>query len=95
MGAGRVHCFSGGRLAVRVGAQSGDSVEQLAAMPECRDAKLLQVLSRQVRQDRFVNLVLAEGPLVSFEAKAPQPGSEVHNAPLRLAGVLRGAHQQG
>ena len=51
-------------------------------MPESRDAKLLQVFSRQVRQDRLVNLVFAEGPFVPFEAKAPQPNSEVHEGAL-------------
>jgi hypothetical protein len=39
-------------------------------MPECRYAKLLQVLCRQAQQDRFVNLVLAEDRLVLSEASA-------------------------
>ena len=42
------------------------------------NADFLQVLLRQTRQDPFVNLVLAEGPLVSFEAKAPQPIPDIH-----------------
>jgi hypothetical protein len=37
------------------------------------DADLLQVLRREARQGLFVNLVLAEFRLVSFEAEAPQP----------------------
>jgi hypothetical protein len=41
-------------------------------MPESGNTKLLQVLSRQARQDPFLNLVLAEGPLVPFEAKPPE-----------------------
>ena len=49
------------------------------AMPECRDAKLLQVFRRQVRQDRLVNLVLAERSLILSEAKAPQPDHDVHD----------------
>ena len=49
-------------------------------MPERRYAKLLQVLRRQARQDRVVNLVLAECGLIPFEAKAPQPTSEVHDS---------------
>jgi len=52
--------------------------QQLTAMPQRRDAKLLQVIRRQARQDRLVNLVLAECRLVSFETEAPQPASEVH-----------------
>ena len=48
-------------------------------MPECRYAKLLQVLRRQARQDRFVNLVLAEDRLVLSEAKVPQPNHNVHD----------------
>ena len=48
-------------------------------MPGCRDAKLLQVLRRQAREDGFINLVLAEDLLVPSEAKAPQPNHYVHD----------------
>ena len=48
-------------------------------MPECRDAKLVQVLRRQAPQDRFVNLVLAERSLILSKAKAPQPYHYVHD----------------
>ena len=48
------------------------------------DADFLQVLLCQAREDPFVNLVLAERSLVSFEAKAPQPTSEVHDGALGL-----------
>ena len=41
-------------------------------MPDGRDIKFLQVLSRQIREDRLINVVLAECPLVSFQAKAPR-----------------------
>jgi hypothetical protein len=44
-------------------------------MPKCRDAKLLQVLVRQGRQNRFVNLVFAERSLILSKAKAPQPNA--------------------
>jgi hypothetical protein len=67
------------RFWVRDSAQSSDSVEQLAAVPHNADAQVFQVLRRQVRQDRVVDLVLTEGRLVSFEAKAPQPTPEVHD----------------
>ena len=48
-------------------------------MTKRNDAKLLQVLRRQGRQNRLINVVLAECPLVSFEAKVPQPSAEVHD----------------
>ena len=44
-----------------------------------RDAKLLQVFSRQVRQNRVVDVVLAENSLVLSEAQAPQPDRDVHD----------------
>ena len=47
-------------------------------MPESGNTKLLQVFSRQARQDPLLNLVLAEGPLVPFEAKTAQPDHNVH-----------------
>jgi hypothetical protein len=57
--------------------------------PTILTAQILQVLSREVRQDRFVNLVLAEGPFVPFEGKAPQPNSAVHEgAPCASFGVF-------
>jgi hypothetical protein len=49
---------------------------------ECCHAKLLQVLFRQTRKNHLINLVLAEGPLIPFEAKAPQPTPEVHDIAL-------------
>ena len=47
-------------------------------MPDQSDTKILQVLRRQTRQDRVVNPILAEGRLILFEAKPPQPTSDVH-----------------
>jgi hypothetical protein len=38
----------------------------------------LQVLLRQLRQDLFVDRIVAECRLILFEAKAPQPNPEVH-----------------
>ena len=55
-------------------------------MSDKSDTKILQVLGRQARQDRVVDLILAEYRLILFEAKAPQPTSNVHDgAPVRLA----------
>jgi hypothetical protein len=48
-------------------------------VPDSRDAKLLQVLSRQARKNRFVNLILAERSLILSKAKAPQPDHDVHD----------------
>jgi hypothetical protein len=46
------------------------------------DAKLFQVLVRQARKNRLVYLVLAECRLILPEAKAPQPGHDVHDDAL-------------
>src|SRR4029077_13625777 len=51
-------------------------------MSDKSDAKILQVLSRQPRQDRVVDLILAEGRLILFETKLPQPTSDVHGGTL-------------
>src|SRR5262245_23080103 len=66
---------------MRVSVQGGDGVEQLTAVSDSVDTQLLQVLRRQTRQDRVIDRGLAECPLVLSKAKAPQPGSEVHNGP--------------
>ena len=49
------------------------------AVPERRYAKVLQVLRRQVGQDRLVYLVFAEYRLVLPKAQTPQPDHDVHN----------------
>jgi len=48
------------------------------------DAKFLQVLRRQVRENRLVYVILAECRFILPEAQAPQPDHNVHN----------GAHNQ-
>ena len=53
-------------------------------MPECGDAKLLEVLRRQVRQDPLANFVFTKRGLILRKAKAPQPDHNVHD----------GAHNQ-
>ena len=57
------------RLAACIGAQSSDSVEQLHTVSKRRDAKLLQVLVRQARENRLVYVILAEDRLVLAEAR--------------------------
>jgi hypothetical protein len=51
------------------------------AVPECRDAKLFEVLGGEAREDPLVDLVVAKCSLVFFEAQAPQPDHHVHEAP--------------
>src|SRR5262249_30243506 len=65
----------------RIGAQPGDGVEQLTAVPDNIYAKGLQILCPQAREDCVVDLVLAECRLILSEAKAPQPIAEVHAGP--------------
>ena len=48
-------------------------------MPKCRNAKLLQVLVRQARENRLVYVIIAEDPLILPEAKAPEPDHNVHD----------------
>ena len=48
------------------------------------DAKFLQVLRRQVRENRLVYLVLAEYRLILPEAQAPQPDHDVHDGVSNL-----------
>src|ERR1700758_83661 len=70
----------------RFGAQGSDGVEQLTAIPDKSDTKVLQVLSRQTRQDRVVDLILAECRLILIEAKAPcQPPTSMAAPLVRLA----------
>ena len=51
----------------------------LRRCPQMRDAKLLQVLRRQVRKNRLVYRILAEYRLILPEAQAPQPDHNVHD----------------
>ena len=52
---GRGRCVNGWRLAARIATQSSDGIEQLTPVPECGDAKLLQVLC--VRLGRTVSSI--------------------------------------
>ena len=54
-------------------------------MSKRRDAKFLEVLVRQARENRVVYVILAEDRLILPEAKAPQPDHDVHD----------GAHTRG
>ena len=58
----------------------------LRRWPSDGDAKLLEVLRRQVRQDRLVYLILAEDRLILPEAQAPQPDHNVHRGAPTFSG---------
>src|SRR5215813_7714669 len=62
-------------------------------MTDKTDAQIPQVVCRQGRQDRTVDLIFAECRLVPFEAKAPQPTPDVHHRALTLACCCRAAEQ--
>jgi hypothetical protein len=53
---------------IRASAQSSDGVEQLSAVPDNANAKILQVFGRQVQQDRVVDCILAERRLILSKA---------------------------
>jgi hypothetical protein len=58
-------------------------------MSDDADAKLLQVLRRQARENRLVYVILAERSLILSKAKAPQPNHDVHDdAPKRRNGYV-------
>ena len=60
----------------------------LRRCPSDGDAKLLQILRRQLGQDRLIDVILAEHRLILSEADAPQPDPEVHTVPdLMSAGA--------
>jgi len=64
-----------------------DSIQQLHTVPNRGDAKLLQVLVRQARENRLVYVILAEDGLILPEAQAPQPDHDVHDGALRRIAV--------
>ena len=50
------------------------------------NAKLLQVLVRQARENRFIYVIIAEDRLIPSEAKAPQPDHNVHRGAPTFSG---------
>jgi hypothetical protein len=63
--------------------QGRDGVEQLAAMPDKSDTKLLQVLRGQIPQDGVIDFIVAENRPILFEAQPSQPAADVHGVTLR------------
>jgi hypothetical protein len=62
----------------RGGAERSDGGKELATMADQGNAEADQVLSRQVRQDVSVDLVVAERWHVALKAQIPQPRRYVH-----------------
>ena len=66
-------------------AERGDSVEQLTAVADLRDADILQVIGGQLRQHRAIDRVVAKGGFVLLQPQASQPVCDIHAAPSRMA----------
>ena len=81
---GRGRRVNGGRLAAPVVAQGSDGIQELSAVTDWGNAKLLQVLLRQARQNRLVYFVLAECSLV---LSRPRLRSQTTTS-------MKGAHHQ-
>ena len=62
-------------------------------VPVLRQAEFFQVLGRQVRQDLFGYLVLAEDRLILPEAQAPQPDHNVHDGVAHIMVPLKAGVQ--
>ena len=61
--------------------QGGNRFEELAPVPDGGDAKVFEIVSRQLGQDLGVNLVLPERLLVALQPQLPQPSRDVHKRP--------------
>ncbi len=47
-------------------------------MPDQGDAKILEIIGRQARQDRLVDLVISEGRRIALKTQILQPLRNVH-----------------
>jgi len=59
--------------------------EQFAAVAPEHHAEFLQILGSELGERLPIDLIVAEGKLVSLEAEATQPDRYVHQAPSNLA----------
>ena len=48
-------------------------------MSDNNDTQIFKSSAVKARQERFVNLIVAECRLIPFEAEAPQPSSNIHH----------------
>ncbi len=53
-------------------------------MPDGGDAKVFEIVSRQLGQNRGVNLIFPERLLVALQTKLPQPSCDVHDVPIGM-----------
>ena len=82
-------------MRVGISTQRSDGILQLTAMAERGDAKLLEVLRRQVRQNRLINLIFAEDRLVLPEAQRSQTTRSITGAPIIGSGTHHDPAQSG
>ena len=61
-------------------AQSSDSIEELAAVPDDRNAEVLQGPLPSGLAERLIYLVFAERCLIFSKAETPQPNGDIHGA---------------
>ena len=64
----------------RRASQSGNGREQPAPVADRRDADVLEVIRRQLRQDGRVNLVVSKALRVLAEAETAKPHADIHCA---------------
>src|SRR5271165_1831996 len=57
-------------------------------MADGGDAEILEIVERQLRQHRIVDIVVAEGGLVLPEAQRSEPAPDVHPSILKRAGMM-------
>ena len=73
------------------GAGDGGDVELLdrghdfPPVPDDSDAEVLQVVERQLRQHRAVDLIVPERRLILPKAKVPEPDPDIHRCSLKRA----------
>ena len=88
-GTRRGRCVNGWRLAARVAAQGSDGIQQLHTVSKRRDAKLLQVLARQARDNRLVYVILAEDRLPATKPYVKRQKNDAADAEAICEAVTR------
>src|SRR5215470_3320173 len=80
-GGARGYSIRRGPRRLCTGTKRSTGVQELESSAK-RNTDLAEMILRQIVQNRIVDGVLAECRLILFEAKAPQPTSEVHRNAL-------------
>ena len=73
--------------ATEIGVEFLDRRHDFPPMADDSDAEVLEVVDRQLRQHRAVDLIVPERRLILPEAEAPQPDPDIHRCFLRGAKV--------